>query len=89
MDTKMSEITPGQLRQQIAHLSRCQADVAFRMCLAQLSGDVAEYSLLAAEYNRIEWTRDKLATELRALIALRREQAEAVAEAERILAIGY
>jgi len=85
----MSEITPGQLRHQIAHLGRCLVDVALRMWLAQLTGDVAEYILLETEYGRIKWTRDKLNDDLRAFIALRREQAEAVAEAERILAIGY
>lgn len=85
----MTEVSPIAIRRQIAHLSRCLADIAFRMWIAQLEDNNAEYILLKVEYSRVEYNRNRLSAELRELVVLQNEQARAIEEVEQILELGY
>jgi hypothetical protein len=81
----MTQITPLQIRRQIAHLQRLLVDVDMRLYIASLSGDLAEADTLRAEAERLIGLRDRLKGEYVALVELVADQAAAVVEAERIL----
>ena len=81
----MTEITPLQIRRQIAHLQRLLVDVDMRLYIASLSGDWAEAEALRAEAERLIGLRDRLKGEYVALVELVADQAAAVRFVEEFL----